>query len=107
MNASVTIDVGRQFSRFPVGRYLGDGESNGQKFREEVLEPALASYETVTVELDSALGYGSSFLEEVFGGLVRAGMKKSEINRRVRIVTVDESLAIEIQQYIEDASRGG
>lgn len=105
MTTTVTIDVGRQFSRFPVGRYLGDGESNGQKFREDVLTPALARYDKAIIELDSALGYGSSFLEEAFGGLVRAGRSKEEIFRRVEFVSADDSLKMEIRQYIEDAAR--
>ena len=105
MTTTVTIDVGRQFSRFPVGRYLGDGESNGQKFREDVLTPALTRYEKVVVDLDSALGYGSSFLEEAFGGLVRAGRNKDEILRRIELVSTDDSLKMEILQYIDDAAR--
>lgn len=106
MTTTVTIDVGRQFSRFPVGRYIGDGESNGQKFREEVLLPALTRADKLRIELDAALGYGSSFLEEAFGGAIRAGISKSELLWKVELITGDESLKLEILQYIEDAARG-
>lgn len=104
MSDSKVINIGNQFSRFPVGRYLADGNSNGQKFREEVLVPALAAYENIIVELDDALGYGSSFLEEAFGGLVRGGRKPRELLSRIKFVTEDDSLKKEIEQYIEDAA---
>ena len=35
------INLGKQFGRYPAGRYLADGPYNGQKFREEFLIPAL------------------------------------------------------------------
>ena len=70
------LSVAEQFSRFPAGRYPSDGPFNGERFREQLLIPALkdaiASGDRVVVELDGALGYSSSFLEEVFGGLTRA-----------------------------------
>lgn len=59
------------WSQVPFGRYdPKDGDYNGQKYREEVLVPALKRG-AVHVLLDGTAGYGSSFLEEVFGGLVR------------------------------------
>lgn len=62
---------------FPGGRYRADGPYSGEWFREEVLRPALESAaqggDRVTVDLDGAPGYGSSFLDEAFGGLVRTG----------------------------------
>lgn len=98
------INIGKDFSRYPVGRYLRDGDSNGEKFREDLLRPALVRGD-VEVLLDDAFGYGSSFLEEAFGGLVRSGMTLSELKQRLRIVTVDHSLETEIWRYIEEASK--
>ena len=66
-----TIDVGRDFSPTPGGRYRADGLFSGEAFREEHLEPVIEQGLDIIVDLDSALGFTSSFLEETFGGLVR------------------------------------
>ena len=43
----------------------------GEGSRERFLEEPLTKGEHVTVEFDGTVGYGSSFLEEAFGGAVR------------------------------------
>jgi hypothetical protein len=69
------ISIASDFSRTPGGLYAVDGTYSGETFREEVLWPAIqsipANYDHITVILDDAVGYPSSFLEEAFGGLVR------------------------------------
>lgn len=65
------IWIARDFSPFPAGRTPKDGPFNGQRFREEVLRPLLERGENVTIHLDGVAGLPSSFLEEIFGGLVR------------------------------------
>jgi len=74
MNDTI-ISIARDFSRTPAGRYPKDGPFNGQRFREQFLEPAiaqaLAKKGKVIVEFSDADSYSSSFLEEAFGGLVR------------------------------------
>ncbi|MET4572753.1 hypothetical protein ABIA68_001604 [Stenotrophomonas rhizophila] len=77
-NMMTTIDIGRDFSAVPAGRHQEDGEYNGERFRNELLAPALRSYESVEVILDNTEGFGSSFLEEAFGGLVRIDHFSSE-----------------------------
>lgn len=69
--AEKIINVARDFSRTPGGRYYTDGPSSGQKFREEFLIPAFNEYDQVLIEMDGTRGYPSSFLDEAFGGLVR------------------------------------
>lgn len=65
------IDISKNFSDVPAGRYKTDGPNSGERFRNDLLVPALQTRERVEVILDGAEGYGSSFLEEAFGGLVR------------------------------------
>lgn len=99
------INLERDFSRYPAGRYLEDGPYNGQKFRDEFLVPALKD-ETVShvvIELDGARGLGSSFLEEAFGGLIRAGISRSDALNRVELISQDASLIEEIRGYIKEA----
>ena len=100
---SKTINVGRDFSRYPAGRYKSDGPYNGEKFREDFLLPALRGSEhEIIIEFDEARGYGSSFLEEAFGGLVRAGFSAEDLFARVKMLSRDRSLVEEIQTYISD-----
>ena len=105
MNNKTEINIGKQFSRFPVGRYFADGETNGQRFREELLRPALLEFETVEIFFDDALGYGSSFLEEAFGGLVRSGYSAAPLLKRLILMSEDDALKDEVTQYILDAQK--
>ncbi|WP_041421685.1 STAS-like domain-containing protein [Shewanella sediminis] len=60
------------FTKYPGPRYKVLGPNSGEEFREQYLIDALKSNSEVSVNLDGVLGYGSSFLEEIFGGIVRA-----------------------------------
>lgn len=98
-----TLSVARQFSTYPGGRFKRISEFSGEEFRERLLEPALKSGEPVVVELDGVVGYGSSFLEEVFGGIVRAmrWLSRDQVNAKLRIESAKESWLIEANQYID------
>lgn len=103
-----TIIVSRQFSKRPLGRYLDDGETSGQAFRQRLLLPALQSDdEPVQIVLDGVAGYPSSFLEEAFGGLVREdGFAADEIRKRLKFSYQDQVFATyvdEIWHYVEEA----
>ena len=92
----VTISVARDFSRFPAGRFPEDGPYNGTKFRDEHLVPALSALEPgarLVVNFDGVSGFGSSFLEEAFGGLVRAGrFSRAFLDERLSVVAEEEDL---------------
>ncbi|CAN5874527.1 STAS-like domain-containing protein [soil metagenome] len=97
----MNIKISEQFSRHPAGRFFSDGEFSGQRFREEWLIPALAKDESLVIDLDDVRGFGSSFLEEAFGGLVRNGFTPSELKRRIALKSFDESLKDEIIYYFD------
>jgi hypothetical protein len=102
------INVERDFSRYPAGRYVTDGPHSGERFRTEFLVPALAEKtDGVVIELDGARGLGSSFLEESFGGLVRLGYPSQEVLERIELRSEDASLLEEIKSYILEASQVG
>ena len=95
---------------FPGGRYRADGPHSGEEFREEQLVPALcnaAMYDRVTVVFDGVAGFGSSFLEEAFGGLVRKhGMDREFLSRRLSINADEEGLkdyVLKAKEYIDTA----
>lgn len=95
------INVAQDFSRYPAGRYVDDGPFSGAAFRDNILVPALKAGEEIVVELDGVRGYGSSFLEEAFGGLVRNGFSTDQIHQLITLQSVDRSLVEEIEEYIE------
>ena len=100
------INVERDFSRYPAGRYETDGPYNGQTFREKFLIPALSKKTgKILIELDGARGYGSSFLEEAFGGLIRAGFTANEVLDRLDLKSEDNTLIEEIKGYILEQSQ--
>jgi len=73
----MTIDIAERFSRHPAGRVPSDGPDNGERFRDDFLVPALkealarSGGTRVIVDIDGCRSFGSSFLEEAFGGLAR------------------------------------
>ncbi len=102
----ITINVAKDFTRFPSGRFRKNGETSGEAFREIYLEPHLKVGEKISVELDGTIGYGSSFLEEAFGGLVRSlRLRPAILSSSLLIKTEDATLLDEVNSYIEEASQ--
>ncbi len=70
------VRVAQRFSRHLGGRYKKDGPWSGEAFRDAVLidsvEKALRTREPVVINFDGVAGTPTSFLEEAFGGLLRA-----------------------------------
>lgn len=99
----ITIRVASDFSRHPAGRFITDGPSSGEAFRKRFLEPHMLKNEQIIVELDGARGYGSSFLEEAFGGLVRNGFTRQAVKEKIFLQAASPSLKREILEYIESA----
>ncbi|QPS02481.1 STAS-like domain-containing protein [Acinetobacter johnsonii] len=100
---NVIYDVGNEFHHRPMGRKKTDGEFSGEAFREKVLYPFFSnlinqkSDQILVLDFNNVSMAGSSFLEEAFGGLVRAGIKKELIQSHLKIL-VD----IELKELIED-----
>jgi hypothetical protein len=104
MAKAAEIVVASDFSRFPAGRFRSDGPASGELFRDRLLVPALKANDSVLVVLDGTLGYGSSFLEEAFGGLVRlCGMDERGLRAKLSFRSRDPSLPREIWSYITSA----
>lgn len=101
------IIVAKEFSETPAGRHITDGPYSGEAFRERLLYPALMEgSRCVEVDLDGALGYGSSFLEEAFGGLVREKhMHIKDLKERLMIKSTRRLYRERIWSYIQDAEK--
>ncbi|MBN6075763.1 STAS-like domain-containing protein [Aggregatibacter actinomycetemcomitans] len=95
----------KDFSEFPGPRYRRLGKASGEEFREDVLLPKLNQTSDWIINLDGVAGYGSSFLEEVFGGCIRSNIEANVMLKIVdNLVSQDDpDLIPEIKGYVEDA----
>lgn len=108
--SDMILSIARQFSAFPAGRTPEDGPFNGQRFRDDLLVPALKDASSrgdrVVVELDGVLGYSSSFLEEVFGGLGRVqGLSRDTLRRALEIRAQDvayQPAKLDAEKYLDE-----
>ncbi len=100
----VRVNVAKQFTKLPGARYKHLGPFSGEEFRERFLLEPLRQGKTVIVELDGVRGYGSSFLEEAFGGTVRAlGLDVDDAVRRLKVETNMKSWQLDVEEYIRTA----
>ena len=106
------IKIKDDFSDTPGGRYIKEGEFSGEEFREKILLPAYVKAqndgEKLTIDFDDCYGYGTSFLEEAFGGLVREHGKMGVLDHLILISREDETIPGLIKKYIqaEEKKRG-
>lgn len=98
-----TIDVAKDFHPKPFGRYRSEGgEASAEVFREEQLIPAIRKYDHVVVDLSGYNYFGSSFLEETFAGLLRAGFSVAELSEKVRVIHNQlSSIELEAREYMQ------
>ena len=102
--SDVVISIPRDFSPYPAGRTPKDGPFNGQRFRDEVLVPAieraLRGDGMVIVDFADADSYSSSFLEEAFGGLARLHKFPPNLLRKMLKLKSDDPV---YASYVADA----
>jgi hypothetical protein len=97
-----------EFSRTPGFRHISDGPFSGELFFRDYLQPrfqeALDVNATLVVILDGAKGYGTSFLEESFGGLARE-YGAAAVLKHLEVISEDEPYLVDdIRTYIDEAN---
>lgn len=97
------ISILEDFSPYPAGRYREHGPHSGEALREDLLLPALREHPHVLVDLNGVMGYASSFLEEAFGGLVRAGLSPEAVLDGLVLVGGSADDKRRIRQFIQEA----
>lgn len=98
------IEIANDFSPFPAGRYEKDGPFTGEGFRRKFLVPALNSCDKVEIIFDGTVGYGSSFLEESFGGLVREeNFSEEALVNKLILISSRKTIPYEVLNYIKKA----
>ena len=104
------LNISKEFSTSPGPRLVIEGEASGEEFRIGFLLPRLKESisrgERLVVNLDGVSGFGTSFLEESFGGLIRTdGYSLSELKKFLDIQSNEVPEWIdEINEYMEQAS---
>ncbi|HDR1137458.1 TPA: STAS-like domain-containing protein [Pasteurella multocida] len=95
----------RDLTLFPGPRYIRLGEYSGEWFREDILIPSIRTDSDIIIDLDGVAGYGSSFLEEAFGGAIRRGIDKDIILLIIdKLISNDDpDLVNEIRNYVIEA----
>lgn len=107
--SNLVICIARDFSAVPGARYPDEGDFSGEDFRKKVLIPKLIEAKSLNVQLlidlDGTAGYGTSFLEEVFGGLIRIdNYTLDELNNLLDFKSDEDPEYInEIKSYMKDA----
>lgn len=98
------VSVAKNFSTRPGPRFVWQGKWSGEKFRKLLVE-RLEQHGQIIVDLDGTRGYGSSFLDEAFGGLIRScQLTKADVLRRVEIRSnEDPTYKAEALEAIEQA----
>jgi len=104
----ITYKIAIQFSRTPSARNELEGKNPGVKLRQIItplIRECIRNKQKFFVDFDGAAGYGTSFLEEVFGGLIRVEhFKYSDLKNTLRFISKEEpDLIDECWEYIDDA----
>ncbi|HTE01655.1 MAG TPA: STAS-like domain-containing protein [Mucilaginibacter sp.] len=106
---TLKVKIARDFTPTPGPRYIKEGKWSGEQFRTEkfynIFNDAIQSNKNIIVDLDGTLGYGTSFLEEIFGGLIREHhLDYNQIVNRLQIISTEEPyLKDDILAYLKDA----
>ena len=106
----IKLIVAKDYSSAPGPRYKHEGDWSGQIFRKELLSPlvrkAIQENKLLFVDLDGTAGYGTSFLEEAFGGLIREEKISYDVIKKVILLKSDEEpyLLEDIENYLKDAA---
>lgn len=101
------VTVATDFSKYPSGRTPADSRYSGERFRKEHILPHFDVGKAVEIHLDGVLGYGSSFLDEAFGGLLRIeGLSAEDLRERITLITSKPELKEEIESYMTGEFKG-
>lgn len=109
LSSNKILKISKVFSRTPGARFRSEGKFSGQELREVHLTPAIkeavATQIILCIDLDGTAGYGTSFLEEAFGGLIRVDkISLTLIQKFVEFNSTEEPFLIdEINKYMKDA----
>jgi len=92
--------------QFQGPRYKELGDASGEEFRDEFLLPWLNSLignDPAIIDFAGTRVFSPSFLEESFGGAVRADNKNREKLNSVSFLNIDQIWLEKLLKYIKEA----
>ena len=92
--------------RYQGPRYKKLGPYSGEEFREVHLLPWLnniSEQEEAVVDFADTIVYSPSFLEESFGGVIRADAKNKEKLTHISFINIDNIWKEKLDGYIKNA----
>jgi hypothetical protein len=100
----VILNLIKDFPQFkyPGHRSRSQSRNSGEEFRDDILIPFIKKHkqENIILNLEGAVGFPPSFLEEAFGGCIDKGI--TEITK-VKVIGIDEIEQDRIKRYINKA----
>lgn len=103
-----TISIARDFSQAPVGVYRNDSNYSAEKFREDILIPAIRR-DNVKIDLSGTCGYGASWLQGVFGTLYTCNQfHETYLDNHLEVYASDpkDNCYLDaVKRYIEEAKK--
>lgn len=100
------IDLASDFSARPWGRGDDDSRRSATAFRENHIVPAMRNFDRVIVDLSGTTMIGSSFLNEVFHGLIEQDGYTPEVLREKLVVKHDRLPSIVQEAWLYMAYEG-
>lgn len=103
-----TISIARDFSQTPIGVCKEDSNCSAEKFRKEILVPAISD-DNVEVDLSGTYGYGASWLQGVFGTLYTCNKFTEEyLDSHLKVYVSDQKdrcYLDAVHRYIDEAKK--
>lgn len=104
---SITINIAKDFTDAPGGRYRSDGSFSGEEFLEDLLRPAYEEAKKegkkLVVELDNVYGYPSSFVSGSFGLLAKeCKVRKEDLLSHLEFVSSSPTRISRFEAEIND-----
>jgi hypothetical protein len=107
----ISLSIAQEFSKIPGPRTRAEGEHSAEEFLDTILEfrfdEAVRSHAVLYIDLDGGFGYGTSFLEEAFGGLARRKKNAQLVIDHIDFKSDEEPyLRDDVLSYIREALTG-
>lgn len=98
------ISIAKDFNYLVGLRYKKQSSFSGEEFRDNYIVPIFDKYDTIYINLDGTGGLTASFLDEVFGGLVKKYTYNKVINKIGLISNEDNTIICDIKKYMIEAT---
>lgn len=107
---AITLNIAREFTNAPGGRYKQDGPNSGEQFLEEQLRPKYEQSKKegklLRIELDGVYGYPSSFVSGSFGVLSsECKTLKENLLDRIQFISASPARIARFELEIQDPTQ--